>query len=165
MRTLYLLRHAKSCWKDPAQADFERPLAGRGRKACEMVARLIQAREISFDLVLCSTAIRARQTIELVNQHAKLRTEMGFDERIYEATATLLVDSLAKVENDRKSVLLVGHNPGFADLVSWFTGTDHSFPTACLAKIKFKISKWSDCCERDGSLDWITSPKQWEESQ
>src|ERR1041385_9391981 len=81
MRSLYLLRHAKSSWKDPSQSDFERPLANRGRKACEIVARLIQDRGLEFDLVLCSTAIRARETIDLVSKYAKLKSELRFDER------------------------------------------------------------------------------------
>jgi phosphohistidine phosphatase len=164
MRILYLLRHAKSSWKNESKPDFERPLAGRGRKACEIVASLIQAREIQFDLVLCSTAIRARETIDLVNQYAKLRTEIRFDERIYEATAMQLLELVSQIENDRKSVLLVGHNPGFEDLLYLLTGENHRFPTASLAKIKLKLSKWSDAYDNKAALDWIARPKEWEQS-
>jgi len=160
MRTLYLLRHAKSSWKDSSQADFERPLAHRGRKACEIVARLIQDRGLEFDLVLCSTAIRARETIDLVSKYAKLRTELRFDERIYEATVAQLVEVISEVDNDRKSVLLVGHNPGFEDLVHLFSWADYRFPTASLAKIKLKISKWSDPFERKANVDWVARPKE-----
>ena len=163
MRTLYLLRHAKSSWKDPSQADFERPLANRGRKACEIVARLIQDRGLEFDLLLCSTAIRARETIDLVSKYAKLRTELRFDERIYEATVAQLVEIISELENDRKSVLLVGHNPGFEDLLHLFSGADQRFPTASLAKIKLKISKWSDPFERKASVDWVSRPKELEQ--
>ena len=74
MRTLYLLRHAKSSWKDEALPDFERPLAGRGREACGVLARYIQSEKVEFDLILSSTAVRARETIELIRQRAKLRT-------------------------------------------------------------------------------------------
>ena len=164
MRTLYLLRHAKSSWKDPSQADFERPLANRGRKACEIVARLIQDRGLEFDLVLCSTAIRARETIELVSKYAKLRTELRFDERIYEVTVAQLLEIVSQLENDRKSVLLVGHNPGFEELLQVFSGADHRFPTASLAKIKLKISTWSDPFDRKTSLEWLARPKELEET-
>jgi Phosphohistidine phosphatase SixA len=163
MRTLYLLRHAKSSWKDPSQTDFERPLANRGRKACEIVARLIQDRGLEFDLVLCSTAIRARETIELVSKYAKLRTELRFDERIYEATVSQLLEIVSQLENDRKTVLLVGHNPGFEELLHVFSGADHRFPTASLAKIKLKISKWSDPFDRKASVEWVARPKELEQ--
>ena len=164
MRTLYLLRHAKSSWKDPSQADFERPLANRGRKACEIVARLIQDRGLEFDLVLCSTAIRARETIDLVSKYAKLKSELRFDERIYEATVSELLEIVSQLENDRKEVLLVGHNPGFEDLLHLFSGTDHRFPTAAMAKIKLKISKWSDPFDKKATVDWVARPKELEQT-
>ena len=163
MRTLYLLRHAKSSWKDPSQADFERPLANRGRKACEIVSRVIQDRGLEFDLVLCSTAIRARETIDLVSKYAKLRSELRFDERIYEATVSELLEIVSQLENDRKAVLLVGHNPGFEDLLHVCSGADQNFPTASLAKIKLKISKWSDPIEKRVNVEWVVRPKELEE--
>jgi phosphohistidine phosphatase len=160
MRTLYLLRHAKSSWKDPLQSDFERPLANRGRKACEIVARLIQDRGLEFDLVLCSTAIRARETIDLVSKYAKLRNELRFDERIYEATVSELLEIISQLENDRKAVLLVGHNPGFEDLLHLFSGPNQTFSTASMAKIKLKISKWSEPLDKRASVEWIARPKE-----
>src|SRR5881397_3753783 len=106
MRTLYLLRHAKSNWKDESMADFERPLSGRGRKACGTIAQFIQAEGIEFDLVLSSPAVRARETIELIKQRAKFRAELRYDERIYEASATRLLEIVSQIEGDRKAVLL-----------------------------------------------------------
>ena len=164
MRTLYLLRHAKSSWKDPSQADFERPLSNRGRKACEIVARLIQDRGLEFDLVLCSTAIRARETIDLVSKYAKLRSELRFDERIYEATVLELVEIVSQLENDRKEVLLVGHNPGMEELLYLFSGAEQRFPTASMAKIKLKVSKWSDPFDKKATVDWVARPNELEES-
>jgi phosphohistidine phosphatase len=162
MRTLYLLRHAKSSWKDESVTDFERPLAGRGRKACVVIARLIQAKEIQLDLILSSTAVRARETIELIRQYAKLRGELRFDERIYEATENRLLEIVSEIESDRKSVLIVGHNPGLEDLLELLTGEKQTLPTASLAKIKLKISKWSENYENEARLDWIERPKELE---
>jgi len=88
MRNLYLLRHAKSSWKDDSLADFERPLSGRGTKACALIARFIVSENLDFDLAISSTAIRARETVDLIKQRAKLRTEIRYDERIYEANAS-----------------------------------------------------------------------------
>lgn len=162
MRTLYLLRHAKSSWKDESLVDFERPLAGRGRRACETIAGLIRSEQIEFDLLLSSTAVRARETIERIRQLAKLRNELRFDERIYEASTDRLLEVISQIENDRKNVLLIGHNPGFEELLQLLTGDTERVPTACLAKIKLKISKWSEVGANQGTLEWIVRPKELE---
>ncbi len=163
MRTLYLLRHAKSSWKDESQQDFERPLAGRGRKACGMVARLIQTEGMEFDLLLSSTAVRARETIDLVRQQAKLRSELRFDERIYDAPVSRLIQVISELENDRKVILLIGHNPGMEELIQTLTEQEERMPTAALAKIKLKTSKWSEVAETVGTLEWIVRPKDLDE--
>ena len=160
MRTLYLLRHAKSSWKDENQLDLERALAGRGKKACGIVARFIQTEGIELDLLLSSTATRARETVELVRQQAKLRAELRYDERIYEATVDRLVEVISEVENDRKSILLVGHNPGMEELLHALTDQEQRMPTAALAKIKLKLSKWSDIEGMKGTLEWVVRPKE-----
>src|SRR5678816_3135105 len=121
MLTLYLLRHAKSSWDDASQQDFERPLNNRGRKACAVIGEVIEEKGIDFDLVLVSTALRTRQTIELVKERAKLRGEVRYDERIYEATVSQLLEVIGQVDSDRESVLLVGHNPGIEELLALLT--------------------------------------------
>ena len=164
MRTLYLLRHAKSSPKDDSLADFERPLTKRGRKACSLIARFIKENDIDFDLMLTSTAVRARETSGLIGRQAGLQGELRFDERIYEASVTRLLEITTQIESDRKVVLLVGHNPGFEDLIHTLIGVNHPLPAAALAKIKLKISKWSDSYDSRATLDWIITPKQLEQS-
>jgi len=160
MLTLYLLRHAKSSWDDASQQDFERPLNNRGRKACAVIGEVIEEKGIDFDLVLVSTALRTRQTIELVKERAKLRGEVRYDERIYEATVSQLLEVISQVDNDRKSVLLVGHNPGLEGLLTLLTGEDVRVTTANLAEIKIKATKWSANLANKGTLDWIVRPKE-----
>jgi phosphohistidine phosphatase len=160
MLTLYLLRHAKSSWDDASQQDFERPLNNRGRKACAVIGEVIEEKGIDFDLVLVSTALRTRQTIELVKERAKLRGDVRYDERIYEATVSQLLEVISQVDNDRKSVLLVGHNPGLEGLLTLLTGEDVRLTTANLAKIKIKATKWSANLANKGTLDWIVRPKE-----
>ena len=106
MLTLYLLRHAKSSWADESMRDFDRPLANRGREACAVIGEFIEEKGIEFDLVLVSTAVRTRETIALVKDRAKFQAEVRYDERIYEATTSQLLEVISQVENDRKSVLL-----------------------------------------------------------
>jgi phosphohistidine phosphatase len=160
MLTLYLLRHAKSDWDDASQQDFERPLANRGRKAAALIGELIQEKGIDFDLVLVSTAVRTRETIELVQERAKFRSEVRYDERIYEATVSQLLGVIAEVDNDRGSVLLVGHNPGLEALLTLLTGEQISLTTANLTKIKLNVTTWSATLTNKGTLDWIIRPKE-----
>jgi len=160
MRTLYLLRHAKSSWKDANLADFDRPLSGRGRRACETVGMFLKDKEITFDLVVSSPAVRARQTTDLLLRAAKMRPELRFDERIYEATTTRLLEIVSQFENEHKAVLLVGHNPGMQELLSLLTGQSEEYPTAALTKIAFKNLKWSEVGNKKGSLEWLVTPKE-----
>jgi len=160
MLNLYLLRHAKSSWDNASQQDFERPLANRGRKACTTIGEFIQEKGIDFDLVLVSTAVRTRETIELIKEHAKFRGEVRFDERIYEATVSQLLEIIAQIDNDRESVLLVGHNPGIEELLALLTGEQQRVTTANFAKIKLKATKWSGNLANKGTLEWIVRPKE-----
>jgi phosphohistidine phosphatase len=160
MLTLYLLRHAKSSWDDASLPDFERPLSNRGRKACAVVGDLIHEKGIEFDLVLVSTAIRTRKTIELINERAKFRSEVRYDERIYEATVSQLLEVIAQVDNDRESVLLLGHNPGLEELLTLLTGEQVRVTTANFAKIKMEATKWSESLANKGTLEWIIRPKE-----
>ena len=160
MLTLYLLRHAKSSWDDGSQQDFERPLANRGRKACVTIGEFIQEKGIDFDLVLVSTAVRTRETIELIKGRAKFRGEVRYDERIYEATVSQLLEIISQIDNDRESVLLVGHNPGIEELLALLTGEQQRVTTANFAKIKLKPTKWSGNLANEGTLEWIIRPEQ-----
>jgi phosphohistidine phosphatase len=162
MRTLYLLRHAKSSWKDGELADFDRPLNGRGRRSCETIGAFLKDKEITFDLALSSPAVRARETIDLVLRAAKLRPQLRYDERIYEATPERLLNVVSQMENENKNVVLVGHNPGMQELLTLLTGETDEFPTATLARVNFKNSKWSEVGGKKGTLEWVVRPKELE---
>jgi len=159
MGTLYLLRHAKSSWADESMRDFDRPLANRGREACAVIGAYIEEKGIDFDLVLVSTAVRTRETIALVKERAQFRGEVRYDERIYEATTSQLLEVISEVDDERESVLLVGHNPGIADLLALLTGEHIHVTTAAFARIKINASKWSTNLSNQGTLDWIVRPK------
>lgn len=160
MKTLLLLRHAKSSWKDTSLQDFDRPLNGRGRKAAEMVARFIRKQRVAPDLLLSSPAIRARETIETVIKAAKLSAELRYDQRIYEAGPLRLLEIVSQIEEERGTVLLVGHNPGMEELLQLLTDRPEHMTTGTLAKIDLKADKWSKVLEQKGTLDWIVKPKK-----
>jgi len=160
MKTLYLLRHAKSSWKDETLVDVERPLNGRGRRASQTVGAFLKREKIIPDLVLSSSAIRARQTTDIVVEAAKLRTDLRFDERIYEASAQKLLEVVRQIEKSKKAVLLVGHNPGLEEFLELLTGTSETMPTGTLSKVVLKLSSWAAVGDKAGALEWIVRPKR-----
>ena len=164
MKTLLLLRHAKSSWKIVDQPDFERPLNGRGEWAAPMMGRHLRKQKIEPNLILCSPAERARQTAALFAEAAKLGSELRYDERIYEASALQLLEVITQADEAADTLLLVGHNPGLEELVLLLTGETRLMPTASLAKIDLTPDKWAKVKEQTGRLDWMVKPKDLEDN-
>ena len=161
MKTLLVLRHAKSNWKDSSLADFDRPLNTRGKRAADLIGRFLRKKKLCPDLVLSSTAARARETIGLVLESARLVVEVRYDERLYLASADRLAEIVSQIEEDRSQVVLVGHNPGMEELLPRLTGDVERMPPAALAKIALDVEKWSEISEaRSGRLEWLVKPKE-----
>lgn len=159
MKTLYLLRHAKSSWKDDSLDDFERPLKNKGLGDAQLVGKMLRQREIGLDLVISSSAERARQTTQLVLMSADRQVELKFDERLYEAGMRRLLTLVQRLDNQAGAVMLVGHNPGFEELLKTLTGEVHTMPTASLAGIEFDVDDWSQVKARTGRLTLFLTPK------
>jgi phosphohistidine phosphatase len=164
MKTIFLLRHAKSSWKDSSSPDFDRPLNSRGRKSAELIGGFIRREKFVPDLVLSSPAVRARETIEIVMKVAKLASEIRYDERIYEAGPLRLLEVISQIEESKASVLLVGHNPGLEELLQVLTGPAERLTTGNLAKISLATTKWNKTLDKKGTLDWLVRPKELEKS-
>lgn len=159
MKTLYLLRHAKSSWNDASLRDFDRPLNDRGREAAEQIGKRLASEQLNAPLVVCSPALRTRETAEIVLQSAQLRAEERFDERIYEASLRDLVEVISDIPDDAPITILIGHNPGFEELLAFLTGEARRMPTCALAKIKLEIVSWQNIKPDSGSLESFTTPK------
>lgn len=160
MKTLLLLRHAKSSWDDAALRDFDRPLAARGERDAPRIGQALCKRGTRPDLIISSPAARAEATIRSVIKAAKLDLEPEYDEAIYGASSAELMKLIRHLPDRSFSVLLVGHNPGFEDLVGRLTGSQERMPTAALACIEFRIERWEDVEDGKGKLDWLLTPKQ-----
>ncbi len=160
MKKLLLLRHAKSSWDDPALRDFERPLNKRGTKDAPRIGKYIAKRKIKPDLVISSPAERARQTTALVAKAAKIKAEVRYDKRIYEASTEQLLGILGEIEDGVNEVLLVGHNYGIEDLLELLTGEVHHMPTAALALITLDTDNWESISRRTNRLEWLVKPKE-----
>lgn len=160
MRTLYLLRHAKSSWKDDSLRDFDRPLKRRGREAAEQIGKVIAEEKLESPLIISSPAARARETTALVLESAGLKSEPRFDERVYEADVRTLLEVVASIPDKTTTAMLVGHNPGFENLLAYLTGEDRHMPTAALARIEFEAGSWSEVNEGAGTLASFVTPKE-----
>src|SRR5689334_19027029 len=108
MRILYLLRHAKSSWNDPTLRDFDRPLKKRGREAAKRTGQRMALESLNNPLVICSPAVRTRETAEIVLANASLHVEPRFDERIYEASLRELVEIVTEIPDDKEVTIMIG---------------------------------------------------------
>jgi phosphohistidine phosphatase len=146
---LYLLRHAKSSWKDDTLDDHDRPLAPRGKRASKAIGRYLRDHDIEPELVLCSSAKRARQTLERLGPAG---VDARLEPELYGAGAHDLLERLRAVPDDVASVMLIGHNPGIQQLAFLLAGLDDKFPTAALAT--FACDAWS-ALERAELIDYV----------
>jgi phosphohistidine phosphatase len=159
MKTLLLLRHAKSDWEDPSLRDFDRPLASRGERDAPLIGKALRKHGPSPDLIVSSPAARARATIEAVVKAARLNLEIRFDETVYGASSAELIKLIRGLSDDVSRALLVGHNPGLEDLVGRMSGSQERMPTAALACLEFQTDRWEDVGDGAGKLAWLVTPK------
>lgn len=160
MKTLFLLRHARAENLKPGSSDFDRTLDEQGKKEAQAAGVFIKQLHLKFDLVLCSTAVRARETTDLAIASAGFRTAAGYDQRIYEAAPQRLLEVIREVETETGTLLLVGHNPGMEELLKLLTGQSAPMSTCSLAKIDLEADQWGNIGEMRGTLDWIVKPEK-----
>jgi phosphohistidine phosphatase len=159
MKTLLLLRHAKSDWDDPSLRDFDRPLAARGERDAPRIGKALRKRGRLPDLIISSPAARAKATIEAVIKTARVNLEIQFDETVYGASSAELMKVIRRLPDGSSCALLVGHNPGFEDLVGRLSGSHERMPTAALACIEFRTDHWNAVNDGEGKLLWLLTPK------
>jgi len=160
VKTLLLLRHAKSSWDHPSMRDFDRPLADRGKRDAPRIGRALKERGPAPDLIISSPAARARETVEAVIKSASLTASLQFDESIYDASLAELMRLVRGLPDQTSCVLMVGHNPGFEGLVNRLTGASERMPTAALASIEFQVDHWQDVEDGQGKLLSVLIPRQ-----
>ena len=159
MKTLLLLRHAKSDWSDAEQADFDRPLNKRGRTDAPRIASLFGPDGVEVEFVLSSAANRARQTAELLIESSRLGIKPQFDEQLYLADSPTLSQAVRSAEDRCESGLVVAHTPGMEDWLADLSGSQLRFPTAALACVRLNVDRWSDVADGCGQLQWFVTPR------
>lgn len=144
MKTLVLMRHAKSSWDTPGLVDHDRPLNALGRRDAPRMGRRLVDRGIGPEVILASTAVRARSTAELVAGPLGLDDRrIVADERLYAASVDALLRVIRSLDERLTSAMLVGHNPEMTDLASRFSPDIESMPTAAVAVFRFDVASWS----------------------
>lgn len=167
MRTLMLMRHAKSSWDQPELDDVDRPLAPRGHEAAPLMARYIKQSRWQPDLVLCSHAERVRATWQLMTPVLGRSVDCKTLRTIYLGAPSRLLETLRRADGV-ETLMLIGHNPGLGRLAVSLCGTGpkkalarmrNRFPTAALAVIDFDVDGWSEVTPGAGQLRAFVRPK------
>jgi phosphohistidine phosphatase len=161
MKTLYLVRHAKSSWDDPSLDDRERPLNGRGRRNAPVMAQRLAQREVRIDNLVSSPALRALTTAHYLAQG------IGFDEesieiepQLYFSGVTYMLQRIQAADPVCEHLMLVGHNPDMTSLLNHLCGHQtYNMPTCAIATIEFS-GDWSQISARDGTLVDFDYPKK-----
>jgi phosphohistidine phosphatase len=168
MRTLLLMRHAKSSWHRPELADVDRPLAARGQEAASLIASHIKAQKWRPDLVLCSHAERVSATWQLMAPVLGRSIECRTLRAIYLGAPSRLLEALRRATDEVETLMLIGHNPGLGRLAVGLCGAGPKkalarmkakFPTAALAVIGFDVDHWREIAPGTGRLETFVRPK------
>lgn len=161
MKTLLILRHAKSSWSNSYVSDHERSLNKRGQRDAPRMGRLLKAEELVPDLIISSTAKRALATAEAVATAGDYEQEIRFTRHFYHADPETYFAVLKEVSDRYERVMVVGHNPGMQELVAWLTGVDTRFTTANIAHVQLPIQSWTELNDAvEGELINIWRPKE-----
>ena len=159
MKTLLLLRHAKTAPVQAGQDDSDRPLTAEGREAAERIGEFVMNDGLTITAALCSPALRARETLDLVLSAAKLSLAPSYDSTIYEGGPSALLELICEVDDGTEDLLVVGHNPSLEDLQTILTGQSAHFSPGTLAKIVFQTETWGELGSAKGTLQRMVSPK------
>jgi phosphohistidine phosphatase len=164
---IYLLRHAKSSWKETSLADHDRPLARRGREAAARLREYLSRAKVGPGIILCSSAVRAVQTLEGIRRGLPRHTPVEIERDLYGAGAEALLARLTRLPEQIASVLLIGHSPGIDDLAAGLArhGDEQAlarmrvkYPTGGLATLSFD-APWSALTWEAGALEEFVVPK------
>lgn len=169
MKTLTLLRHAKSGWDDPAQRDYDRTLNPRGHRAAALMGQYLSRERLRFDHVIASPAMRVAETLTDLARGYGEGTKIHWEKRIYLASAVTLLDVIHSLPDTAQSVLLAGHNPGLEDLVLLLVPdsgdtalralAEEKFPTATLAELSLDVARWEAVAPAGATLSRFVRPR------
>ena len=161
MKTLYLIRHAKSSKDDPNLSDRDRPLADRGRRDAPTMGKRLAQRDVKPDLLVSSPALRALTTAQLMaDEIGYAREKIVVDDHLYGSSADVLLALVRALDRKADRVMLFGHNPEFTELAHRLSSDIADMPTCAIAEFRFDTKKWSDVGELDPAQATLDQPQE-----
>lgn len=160
MKRLFLFRHGKSNWDAEYGADHDRPLAERGQRAASLMGRYLAALDQVPDRVICSSAVRARETVRLAAKAGKWSCPITITEELYDASPEQVLTLIRRCQDSLSSILLAGHEPTWSLLAGGLIGKAKvKFPTAAMARIDLAVASWKEAGFGKGVLVWMVPPR------
>jgi len=161
LKTLFIVRHAKSSWDNPTLSDFERPLNERGKRDAPRMARRLKEKDITIDLMLSSPAKRAMSTCKRIAEVLMYPSEkIRLDDKLYHASEDKMLDIVHGLKDQHNNVMIFGHNPGLTDFVnSLVDGHIINIPTCGVVACNFTVSSWKDIDWGNGKMVFYDYPK------
>ena len=170
MKTLTILRHAKSGWDVQVERDFDRPINARGRRGAELIGQWLKRQSLPIDRIIASPAVRVTETLDLFQPAAGLDAiEPHWDRRIYLASAATLIDVIRDTGRDADHLLIAGHNPGLEDLIlelvpesaddALRAKVEEKLPTSAMARLEIDIADWRDLDVRQARFVQFVRPR------
>jgi len=160
MKTLYIIRHAKSSWKDMSLDDYDRPLNKRGKLNAPLMGSRLKKETVKPDIILSSPAKRAKSTAKIIAKKLKYSKDIVFNKDIYDADVGVLHNILTKLDDEEEIVFLFGHNPDLEMLVEHYVEFDENIPTCGIVEIEFDCKRWTDICAKNAKLISFDYPKK-----
>ena len=161
IKTIYLIRHAKSDWSDAGASDFERGLNRRGKRDLKTISSYFSLRKLKPDLVLSSSALRAQLTADKLSKKIQYKGRIHYMEELYMTRPETLMNILSLQDNSDESIFLVGHNPELTELGNLLIREDFTkLPTLGVLAINLEIEQWEEIGENLGHIDFFIHPKQ-----
>ena len=162
IKTLYLIRHAKSTWKSGKQWDFMRGLSKRGLNDLETMSSYMALRHIEPDLILSSCALRTQMTADKLAEKVAYTDDICYMDELYLTNSDMVLNVLSTQDDKHESIFYIGHNPALTELVNGFIEEEFSkFPTLGIFALKLDIDSWKDILDQhNAEIDFFTFPKQ-----
>jgi phosphohistidine phosphatase len=161
MKTLLLMRHAKSSWKDDSLEDHERPLKKRGKKDAILIAKVMLKNDLYPDLILSLTSVRTQQTVQEITDKMDYKRKIVYLDDLYMGEPQDFIHSLKNLNDSYQTVLIVAHNPGLEAYLQIIDGEIEAMPTGALGYLVLVLDKWENISlETMGDLIGFWTPKE-----
>jgi len=159
-KQLTLIRHAKSSWDNASLSDHARNLNNRGRRDAARMGEALRERGVNFDLILCSSAKRARETLALLREQLEIEDDaITCLDDLYCASVPTLVELIQQVDNSKNNIAIIAHNPGLEDLAAMLSDESEPFVTCTVMQIEFEMDNWKQVDKTGGKRTLFLSPK------